>query len=175
MKIELKNTETSKAAAVNAPDDVDHASAARSRLRSIGVVIGRVFFSLIFIAAGLNHFSAHSIELAAAHGVPFSTVAVPLSGALSLAGGLSILLGFRAKAGAWLIVLFLIPTTLMMHKFWGIADPAAAEIQMIMFMKNISILGGALIISHFGAGPFSIDARQSQKSHHPSCKRGFNE
>ncbi len=62
--------------------------------------------------------------------------------------------------GAWLIVLFLIPVTLMLHKFWGIADPAAAQIQMVMFMKNASMLGAALMITQLGAGPFNLDARR---------------
>jgi len=76
---------------------------------------------------------------------------------LAIAGGLSILLGYRAKLGAWIIVLFLIPVTLMMHKFWTVTDPMMAQIQMILFMKNVSMLGGALLISQFGAGPFSLD------------------
>jgi len=59
-------------------------------------------------------------------------------------------------------VLFLIPVTLMMHKFWTIPDPMLAQIQMVMFMKNVSMLGGALLITQFGAGPFSLDARRSR-------------
>ena len=81
---------------------------------------------------------------------------------LALAGGLSILLGYRAKLGAWALVLFLVPVTVMMHKFWGVPDPMMAQIQMIMFMKNVSMVGGALLISQFGAGPFSLDARRSR-------------
>ena len=77
-------------------------------------------------------------------------------------GGPSILLGYRAKLGAWLIVLFLIPVTLMLHKFWTVSDPMMAQIQMILFMKNVSMLGGALLITQFGAGPFSLDARRSR-------------
>ncbi len=46
----------------------------------------------------------------------------------------------------------------MMHKFWGLTDPMAAKIQQIMFMKNLSMLGGALLIAHFGSGPLSMDA-----------------
>ena len=83
-------------------------------------------------------------------------------GVLAVLGGLSILLGYRAKLGASLIVLFLIPVTLMMHKFWTIPDPMLAQIQMVMFMKNVSMLGGALLITQFGAGPFSLDARRSR-------------
>lgn len=126
------------------------------------ILAGRVLFSLIFILSGPNHFSKQTIAFAAAQGVPLASVAVPLSGAIAVVGGLSILLGYRAKIGAWLIVLFLVPVTFSMHKFWGVTDPMTAQIQMIMFMKNISILGGALLISQFGAGPLSLDARRSR-------------
>jgi putative oxidoreductase len=72
------------------------------------------------------------------------------------------LLGHRARVGAWFIALFLVPVTFMMHKFWTVHDPMMAQIQTIMFMKNVSILGGALLISRFGAGPLSLDARHSR-------------
>jgi putative oxidoreductase len=126
------------------------------------VVLGRFLFALIFLMAGANHFNKQTIGYAASQGVPLAAIAVPLSGVLAIAGGLSILLGYRAKLGAWLIVLFLVPVSLMMHKFWTVTDPMMAQIQMILFMKNVSMLGGALLISHFGAGPFSLDARRSR-------------
>jgi putative oxidoreductase len=124
------------------------------------VALGRIFFSLIFIAAGLNHFTSSSVALAESHGLPLASIAVPLSGMVALAGGLSVLLGYRAKLGAWLLVLFLVPVTLAAHRFWGIPDPREAELQLIMFMKNVSMIGGALLISQFGAGPLSLDARR---------------
>lgn len=126
------------------------------------VVLGRFFFALIFVMAGANHFNKQTIGYAASQGVPLASIAVPLAGVLAIAGGLSILLGYRAKLGAWLIMLFLIPVTLMMHRFWTVTDPMMAQLQMIMFMKNVSMLGGALLITQFGAGPFSLDARRSR-------------
>jgi putative oxidoreductase len=126
------------------------------------VVLGRFLFALIFLMAGANHFNKQTIGYAASQGVPLASVAVPLSGVVAIVGGLSILLGYRAKLGAWLIVLFLIPVSLMMHRFWTVTDPMMAQIQMILFMKNVSMLGGALLISHFGGGPFSLDARRSR-------------
>jgi putative oxidoreductase len=126
------------------------------------VVLGRFLFALIFLMAGANHFNKQTIGYAASQGVPLAAIAVPLSGVVAIAGGLSILLGYRAKLGAWLIVLFLVPVSFMMHKFWTVTDPMMAQIQMILFMKNISMLGGALLISQFGAGPLSLDARRSR-------------
>ena len=126
------------------------------------VVLGRILFALIFVVAGANHFSKQTISYAASQGVPLASTLVPLAGVLAIAGGLSILLGYRAKLGGWLIVLFLVPVSFMMHKFWTVQDPMMAQIQMIMFMKNISMLGSALLISYFGAGPLSLDARRSR-------------
>ena len=122
------------------------------------VVLGRFLFALIFLMAGANHFNKQTIGYAASQGVPWATIAVPLSGVLAIAGGLSILLGYRAKLGAWLIVLFLVPVSLMMHKFWTVTDPMMAQIQMILFMKNVSMLGAALLIIYFGSGPYSLAA-----------------
>ena len=141
---------------------ISHGVEVRSIPKGVIVLLGRLLFVLIFLKAGPNHFSKPTIAFAASQGVPFASFAVPLSGVLALAGGLSVLLGFRAKLGASLIVLFLIPVTLIMHKFWTVHDAMMAQMQMVMFMKNLAILGGALIISQFGPGPISLDARRSR-------------
>lgn len=121
---------------------------------------GRVLYSAIFIMAGLGHFSRPTIAYAAQQGVPLAGLLVPISGVIALAGGLSVLLGYRAKIGAWLLVLFLIPVTVMLHNFWVVKDPMMAQMQQAMFMKNVSMIGAALLISQFGAGPLSLDARR---------------
>src|ERR1700747_1145911 len=141
---------------------ISHGTETRSFSQGAVVVLGRFFFALIFLLAGANHFNKQTIGYAASQGVPLASMAVPLSGVLAIAGGLSILLGYRAKLGAWLIAIFLVPVSFMMHKFWTVTDPMMAQIQMILFMKNVSMLGGALLISQFGAGPFSLDARRSR-------------
>jgi putative oxidoreductase len=124
------------------------------------VFIGRLLFSAIFLMAAPNHFVAGTIAYAAHNGVPLANIAVPFSGILAFVGGLSILLGYRARIGAWLIVLFLVPVTLMMHNFWAVKDPMMHQIQMVMFLKNMAMLGGALFITQFGAGKLSLDARR---------------
>lgn len=135
---------------------------ARSVPKGAIVFLGRLFFALTFLVFGAGHFAKQTIAYAAAQGVPLASVAVPLSGLLAVGGGLSILLGYHARIGAGLIVLFLVPVTFMMHKFWAATDPMMAQMQMAMFMKNISMLGGALLISQFGAGPLSLDARRTR-------------
>jgi putative oxidoreductase len=121
------------------------------------VPIGRALFSLIFLLSVPGHFSQATIGYALQSGVPMPEIAVPLSGIIAGLGGLSILLGLKARWGAWLIVLFLVPVTVMMHNFWTISDPAMRGMQQAMFMKNLALIGGALLIAYFGAGPYSID------------------
>ena len=133
-----------------------------SNSKAAVVVLGRFLFAAIFLMFGSAHFSKQMIGYAASQGVPMASFAVPFSGLLAVAGGLSVLLGYRAKLGAWFIILFLVPVTLMMHKFWAVSDPMMAQIQMSMFMKNLSLIGAALLITQFGAGPLSFDARRSR-------------
>ena len=96
---------------------------------------------------------------AAQQGVPLPALLVPLAGLISLAGGLSVILGYRARLGAWLLVLFLVPVTLLMHNFWAVKDPIMAQMQEGFFIANLSRIGAALLIAYFGAGPLSLDAR----------------
>jgi putative oxidoreductase len=134
----------------------------RSIANASVVLLGRFLFVAIFLMSSFGHFSDKTIGYAASQGVPLAQIAVPISGLIALAGGLSIVVGYKAKIGAWLLVLFLVPVTFVMHRFWGIGDPQASQMQMIMFMKNISMLGGALLITQFGAGPASLDARRQR-------------
>jgi putative oxidoreductase len=124
------------------------------------VLLGRILYSFIFLHSGLFHFSGMAIGYASSQGVPLASFLVPFSGVMAIVGGLLILLGYKAKLGAWLIVAFLIPVTFMMHAFWKETDPMQKQMQMAMFMKNISMLGGAFLITWFGAGPVSFDSRR---------------
>jgi len=120
-------------------------------------LIGRILFSLLFIVApAMNLFKSSTAAYAASAGVPAASILVPLAGIIAILGGLSILLGFKAKTGGWLIVIFLIPVTLFMHRFWTIDDPMQQQDQMVHFMLNVSLTGAALIIAYFGSGPLSL-------------------
>jgi uncharacterized membrane protein YphA (DoxX/SURF4 family) len=60
-----------------------------------------------------------------------------------------------------------------MHRFWTVSDPMMHQMQMINFMKNLSIIGGALLITYFGAGPLSLDTKihkESKKSFYNTSK-----
>jgi putative oxidoreductase len=124
-------------------------------------LLGRFLFALIFLMAGPMHFSSQDIGYAASQGIPLASITVPLTGVIAFLGGLSILLGYRARLGAWLIVLFLAGVTPMMHNFWAVTDPMMHQIQLVMFLKNVSMLGAALFITQVGSGPWSLDARRN--------------
>lgn len=125
--------------------------------------VGRALFAAIFLTASLTHFTPQGVEYAASEGVPFAELLVPLSGVVALLGGLSVVLGYKARYGAALLVAFLVPVTLIMHRFWAIPDPTMAMIERIMFMKNLGLLGGALLLVYHGAGPFSFDAHAERR------------
>jgi len=121
------------------------------------VLAGRILFALIFITAAPRHCSREGIQHAAQLGVPLATLVVPISGVLALAGGLSIALGYKARLGAWALVVFLVPLTFLMHGFWRLPDPVVAHTQQALFAKNISMLGAAWMVAYFGSGPISLD------------------
>lgn len=121
--------------------------------------IGRLLFSLIFLLGVPNHFKQQTMDYAASAGVPAPHVLVPLAGIIAFVGGLSILLGFRARWGGIALLIFLVPVTLYMHRFWGLGDPQQAQMQQVNFLKNVALMGGALFFVYAGSGAYSIDHR----------------
>lgn len=124
-------------------------------------LLGRVLFSAIFIIKSFEHFSPDTILRAREAGIPMAQVLVPIFGIIILLGGLSMLLGYKAKKGAWLLVIFLLPATFLMHNFWSAQHPFAAMMHNYCFWKNLSLLGAAIMISYFGSGPMSLDKNKT--------------
>ena len=128
------------------------------------VLLGRILYSAIFILAIPGHFTQHAIDFAKTQSVPAPEILVPLAGLIALIGGLSVLLGYRAKEGAWLLVIFLVTTTFSMHRYWIFNDLVVRDMQQLMFMKNMALLGTALLITYFGSGPLSMDNQAKKAS-----------
>ena len=125
--------------------------------------VARLLMSAIFLLSAFGKLSDWSgtAGYMAAYGffaVPFFLAAAIV---LELGGGLSLLLGWKARWGALALIVFLIPATLIFHGFWA-APAAEAKMQMINFLKNVSILGGLLMVVANGAGAFSVDARTNK-------------
>ena len=146
--------------------------ASSARRRDVGLreldrylaLLGRALFSILFLMSVPGHFSAREIALASQHGIPLARVLMPLAGVVVLAGGLSILFGYKAKVGGFLLVLFLMPVTWVMHAYWNVTDPAVAQMQEVEFLKNQALIGAALLITYFGAGPMSLDAILAERA-----------
>jgi uncharacterized membrane protein YphA (DoxX/SURF4 family) len=118
------------------------------------VLIGRILFSILFLTSAVAHFTQtkNMAAYAASKGVPFAYWAT-LAGGFPLAlGGLSVLLGVWADLGSLLLVLFLVPTAVLMHGFWRETDPMARQTEMVQFFKDTALAGASLAL----AGLFSI-------------------
>jgi uncharacterized membrane protein YphA (DoxX/SURF4 family) len=111
-------------------------------------VAGRVLFGGFFAFNGLNHFLqlGFMAGFAQMKGVPAPAFGVALTGVLLLAGGLSILFGAWPRVGIALLVVFLLPTSLIMHDFWNVQDSMQRVGEMTSFMKNMALAGAALML-----------------------------
>jgi putative oxidoreductase len=117
------------------------------------VLVGRVLFVALFLASGFSHVAQGKTMAgyAAAKGVPAAQAAVPASGVLLLAGASMVLLGIWADLGALLLVVFLLPTAVLMHGFWRETDPQTRQTEMIQFNKDLALAGAALMLFAFFA------------------------
>ena len=98
-------------------------------------------------------------RFAAAKGVPAPERAVQATGALLLAGGLSIAAGLKPRQGLAAVVAFLIPVSLQMHRFWEEQDHERRQAKMINFTKNMALVGAALAMMQIEEPwPASLDA-----------------
>jgi uncharacterized membrane protein YphA (DoxX/SURF4 family) len=120
------------------------------------MLIGRILFAFMFLSSGINHLvKAEAMAGYAAYKkVPAPKLANALSGILMVLGGLSVILGVYADLGAVVLAALLVIMALKMHAFWTQTDATAKQTEMIGFLKNISMAGGALFI-------FAIAASQS--------------
>ncbi len=124
---------------------------------SVLVLIGRILFSAIFITSAIPHLTKTNMMAAYAKskGVPMAWAATFVGGFFLLGGGLSVLLGVWADLGALLLVIFLVPTAVLMHGFWR-ESGEARMMEQIQFSKDIGLAGAALmligLISYAGHG-----------------------
>jgi len=111
-------------------------------------LIGRILFAFMFVMSGINHLTKadHMVGYAQFKGVPSPKLAVQGSGVVLLLGGLSVILGVWADLGAIVLAAILVIMAVKMHNFWAIEDPQAKQADMIGFMKNISMAGGAVFM-----------------------------
>ena len=117
-------------------------------------LVGRAFLSAIFLRAGINNLLNFSStqQMIAGRGLPLPALLLIGNILFCLVGGIFVLLGYKTRIGAILLILFLIPTTLIFHNFW--ANPS----ELTAFLQNLGLIGGLLILFYFGSGPLSLDS-----------------
>ncbi len=121
--------------------------AMEKRSESIPHLVGRAIFGGYFLYNGINHFLQKDqlSGYASSKGVPSANIAVQASGAMMIVGGLSLLAGYKPKFGSAAIAAFLAGVTPSMHRFWSEQNPQERQAEMINFMKNVALLGGAML------------------------------
>lgn len=139
------------------PVDSDHI---HSVPRSGTALVARILLSSIFIISGFAKFSdpAGTIGFMNMAGIPNADTLVYVAGAAEIVGGLSIAVGFLARLGALGLMLLLIPIQFYFHAFWNM-EGAEAKSQMVQFTKNLSLMGGLLLLVAHGPGRYSVDSR----------------
>lgn len=121
-------------------------------VKNVLSVLSRMCLSYIFVSSGIYqalNFDKAQVLLAN-RGVPLTEISLGLAIFLQIVGGLSILLGFKAKKGAWSLIVFVAAATWVFH--FEVLDP----VQSTHLMKNIAILGGLLQIAAHGSGAWSL-------------------
>lgn len=128
-------------------------------------LIGRVVFGGFFVYSGINHLKNHEAiaGYAGSKKVPQPDLAVLGTGALMIAGGASLILGLKPKLGAAAVLAFLAGVSPVMHDFWNSEDPGQRQNDMIHFMKNLALAGGALALMGVEE-PWALSVPIAQKS-----------
>jgi putative oxidoreductase len=149
-------------AALAHPEERDVTSPSRQSYETAALIAGRVIFGGYFLYNGINHFLNREMltDYARSKATPAPGVAVVASGALLLAGGLSILTGVRPKVGSALISTFLMGVSPQMHAFWKEQNPQQRMHEMVNFTKNMALVGASLLAAaHPEPWPWHVGTR----------------
>jgi putative oxidoreductase len=123
-------------------------------------LLGRLLMSVMFITSGFGKLVgfAATAQMIESKGVPLAEIAAVIAVLIELGGGLAILFGWKTRWAALAFVVFLVVITPIFHGFWTMEGDARHANQ-INFMKNLTILGGFLVLFAFGPGRYSVDGR----------------
>mgnify|MGYP003574240740 FL=1 len=119
--------------------------------------VGRTLLVLILLISGFNKIGGFegTAGWMASKGIPLASVALVITIIIEIAGAAMIIVGYKARLAATVILLWLIPVTFIFHAFWAVPQEQM-QTQFIMFFKNIAMMGGMLLIMGMGSGPKSL-------------------
>lgn len=127
-------------------------------MKDIIDLIGRILISIIFLYEAYDtiFYFQETKEVMDSYGLDWNQDLLLIGSIICLVlGGILLLLGYRPGLGAILILLYWIPVTFIAHSFWN-APPENQRIEAILFMKNLAIIGGLMLVYVNGSGRFSV-------------------
>jgi len=127
-------------------------------LTATAALIGRILLALMFVVAGVGKIGGFdgTVGYIASKGLPLPAVLAAGTGALELVAGVALIVGYKARWAALALAAFTLLATFIFHAYWSM--PAEQQmVQQLMFLKNIAITGGLLMVFALGAGRFSLD------------------
>lgn len=119
-------------------------------------LVGRILLAQIFLLAGLNKIAGYAGTQGYMESMGVPGALLPLVILLEVGGGLALIIGWQTRLAAYALAAFTLVAAVIFHS--NFAD----QMQMIMFMKNLAIAGGLIILAVHGAGGLSLDRRKTR-------------
>ena len=129
--------------------------------QGLPLLVARVLLALIFVTAGFSKLTGlqGTAGYIGSVGLPAPMLLAAAAGVVELVAGVLVIVGWQARWAALALAGFTAVASVLFHNYW--AMPAEQQMmQQLMFMKNVSIVGGLLVLFAFGAGSLSLDARR---------------
>jgi putative oxidoreductase len=127
-------------------------------MKDITDLVGRLWLSAIFFFEAIDTSTSRSVtyDLMSRYGFTWQQDFLYNAAIFALVlGAILVAIGYRTGFGATLILIYWLPVTFAVYSFW-MTDASHRNFEMVMFMKNLSIAGGLLILAANGAGKYSI-------------------
>jgi len=129
-------------------------------------VVGRILLCAIFLISTVGNKIPHFgdvVKVMDGAGIPAPQVMLVGAIVFLIVGSLSVIVGYRARIGASLLLVFLVLATYYFHAFWKFEGPEQQQ-QMAHFLKNVALAGAMLLVIAAGPGPFGFDSRSKTKA-----------
>ena len=142
----------------NNPMNRSFPSAVSPAVADVAALVGRILLAVIFVNSGWSKIGGfeQTAAMMASKGLPMAQVLLIATIAIEFGAGILLVVGYQARWAALAFALWLVPVTLVFHKFWDIPADQVMN-QSINFFKNVAILGGMLMVFAFGPGRYSLD------------------
>jgi len=126
-------------------------------------LVGRLLLAMLFLPAGIGKLAgfAGTVGYIASVGLPMPSVAAAIALTIEIGGSMALITGFGTRIAALILAVFTLVASFFFHAYWAV--PADQQlVTQLLFMKNIAVVGGLLTLAAWGAGAWSLDARNKK-------------